>query len=108
MLGDGIAWHRCPRKHEVSHLVTSVSVDWLHVSGGLNIILWPECSQVLDADMISWLRARVCLPQEAWYCRNLCIKAELTRALSQTHSSALMLSYMEQFQRFLLYYASRA
>lgn len=107
MICDGIAWHRCPRKHEVCHLVTSVSVDWLHVSGGLNII-WPGCSQALDADVISWLRAKVCLPQEAWCCRNLCIKAELTTALSQPLFSALMLSYMEQFQSFLLYYASRA
>lgn len=90
---DGIACHRCPREHEVCHLVTSVSVDWIHVSGGLNNILWPGCSQVLDAEVISSLRAKVCLPQEAWYCRNLCIKAELTTALSQTQFPLLWCSH---------------
>lgn len=33
------------------------------------------------------------LPQEAWYCRNLCKKAELTTALSQTHSCLLWCSH---------------
>lgn len=93
MIGDGIACHWCPRKHEVCHLVTSISVDWLHASGGLNNILWPGCSQVSDAEVISCLRPKVCLPQEAWYCRNLCIKAELTTALSQTHSPLLWCSH---------------
>lgn len=56
MICDGIACHKCPRKHEVCHLVTSISVDWLHASGGLNNILWPGCSQVSDAEVISCLR----------------------------------------------------
>lgn len=58
MICDGITWPRCPRKHEVCHLVTSVSVDLLLVSGGLSNILWPGCSQVLDADVIFLVKGK--------------------------------------------------
>jgi len=81
-------------------LVTGVSVGWLHAPGGPNNILWPGCPQASDADAIPWQRAKVSpasgrpVPWESLH------EGRAAAALSQTHSSALIFSDMEQFQRF--------